>query len=176
MIKYFLALGLLLCSAICQAQEVLPGEDYKKEVVQLNEELRKLGLDEAEDPGVKLPAGAVFFMLTGSCPTGTTDVTATYSNKFIKINATQGTSSGTVLTGTADSHTLTTAEIPSHLHTYAEWATASGSNPRILAGTDNNGSSSNTSSTGGGGGHTHTLSSATTLEPSSITCKMCLVD
>lgn len=48
--------------------------------------------------GITLPAGSVFFMITGSCPTGSTDVSATYSDKFIRINATAGS------TGGADTH------------------------------------------------------------------------
>ena len=125
--------------------------------------------------GVTLPTGAVFYMITGSCPSGTTDVTATYSNKFIKINATQGTSSGTVLTGTSDSHTLITAEMPAHTHTY-ETVDAGGDSGKALYGGITHHASPDTSSTGGGLGHTHTLSSATTLEPASITCKMCQVN
>lgn len=127
---------------------------------------------------IGLPSGAIFFMITGSCPTGTTDVTATYADKFIKINATTGTSSGPILTGTVDSHTLTTTEMPAHTHTtysgggtgaihYASETEGDGNLPTY---------SYETASTGGDGGHTHTLSSATTLEPSSITCKMCQVD
>lgn len=46
-----------------------------------------------------LPSGAVYFMVSGACPTGTTDVSATYSNKFVRINATAGS------TGGADTHT-----------------------------------------------------------------------
>ena len=48
-----------------------------------------------------LPAGSVFFMLSGSCPSWTTDVSATYSNLFLRVNATAGTSVG------ADTHTHT---------------------------------------------------------------------
>ena len=58
--------------------------------------------------------------------------------------------------GTTGSHTLTTAEIPAHTHTYS---TPSGS----LGGpsTSGGGTASATSgSTGGGGGHTHTLSNS----------------
>lgn len=144
------------------------GSEWKKTQASLN-----------TNPGFALPSGAVFFMITGSCPTGTTDVTTTYSNKFIKINATQGTSSGTVLTGTSDSHTLTTTEMPAHTHTTDSYC----STISIIAGTSNvqgTGDTASfsmpTTSTGSGGGHTHTLSSATTLEPSSITCKMCQVN
>ncbi len=75
--------------------------------------------------GMTLPSGAVFMMITGSCPSGTTDVSATYSNKFIRINATAGS------TGGADTHThaagsytspttgstaITEANLPSHTH------------------------------------------------------------
>ena len=127
--------------------------------------------------GVLLPSGAVFFMLTGSCPTGTTDVSSTYANKFLKINATQGTSSGVALTlsGTTDSHTLTIAEIPAHTHTI----TTGGDAPEgYVADGQSNGAGATTGSAGGGGGHTHTLTtaSATILEPSSLTCRLCSVD
>lgn len=62
--------------------------------------------------GVVLPSGAVFYMITGNCPTGTTDVTTTYSNKMIRINATGGSTGGS----DTDSITLTTTELPSHQH------------------------------------------------------------
>jgi len=127
--------------------------------------------------GVVLPSGAVFYMITGSCPTGTTDVTATYSNKYVKINATQGTSSGTVLTGTSGSHTLITSEMPAHTHSFATRDNTVAAYQSYVSriSSDSPGTGA-TNSTGGGGGHTHTLSSATTLEPSSITCKMCQVN
>lgn len=51
--------------------------------------------------GGVLPSGAVYFMITGSCPTGTTDVSGTYSNLFIRINSTAGS------TGGSDTHTHT---------------------------------------------------------------------
>jgi len=130
----------------------------------------------ADSNGILLPTGAVFFMITGSCPTGTTDVTATYSNKFIKINATQGTASGTVLTGTSDSHTLSSTEMPAHTHYDALGGTPSGGGGYNAAAHAGSAADASTSSTGGGGGHTHTLSAATTLEPASITCKLCSVD
>lgn len=125
--------------------------------------------------GILMPSGSVFFMLSGSCPTGTTDITATYTGKFIKINATQGTSSGVVLTGTVDSHTLTTAEIPAHTHPITT-ALSSGTGSGIVTSSVTSGYSSTSGSAGSGGGHTHTLSSATTLEPSSVTMTLCQVD
>lgn len=111
-----------------------------------------------------LPTGAVFFMASGSCPSGTTDISVTYANKYVKINSTQLTSSGVILTGTTDSHVLTTAELP----TGAALGNAS---------TANAGSNQlNPTGNGGGGGHTHTISGATTLEPSSVTMKACQVN
>lgn len=126
--------------------------------------------------GFLMPSGAVFFMATGSCPSGTTDVSSTYANKYVKINSTQLTSSGVVLTGTTDSHTLSTAEVPSLTYTVAA---DSGANPSTTSFLGRSGSPSGTftgNTSGGGGGHTHTISSATTLEPSSITMKACQVN
>lgn len=127
--------------------------------------------------GGSLPSGAVFFMFSGSCPSWTTDVSATYSNKYIKINATQLTSAGVVLTGTSDSHVLSVTEIPAHTHTVESNVSGSSFGSTTLANSNSASDTNRTSSsTGGGGGHTHTLSSATTLEPSSITAKLCQVN
>lgn len=127
--------------------------------------------------GILMPSGALFFMASGSCPTGSTDVSATYSNKYVKINSTALTLQGVILTGTTDSHVLTTPEIPAHTHTVAGKSggavgtQANFARADTLAGTGD----ITSSSTGGGGGHTHTISSATTLEPSSVTLKACQV-
>ena len=126
------------------------------------------------DAGIRMPSGAIFFMLTGSCPAGTTDVTSTYSDRFLKVNSTQGTTAGPTLTGTVDSHTLTEAEMPAHIHTYHKGVSVSESDG--LSSAYKTYTSANTGSTGGSGGHTHTVSSATTLEPKSFTCKMCQVN
>ena len=129
--------------------------------------------------GLGLPAGAVFFMVSGSCPTGTTDVSTTYSDKFVKINATAGTSSDVVLTGTSDSTTLTEAQMPAHTHPQkAETFLQTGTSVRIEQGSGNtiNSFGGTTQSTGGGTGHTHPLSTATTLAPSAITMKACRID
>ena len=62
--------------------------------------------------GVTLPSGAVFFMISGNCPSGTTDATAAYTGKFARAGASPGT------TGGADthSHTLATTNLPAHTH------------------------------------------------------------
>lgn len=136
----------------------------------------------ADSNGVLLPTGAVFFMITGTCPTGTTDVSATYSNKFIKINATAGTSSGTVFTNTSDSTTLTAAQsgLPAHTHTVDSNVSGSSFGSNTLANTNSASDTPRTTSSTGGSaassGHTHTGSSATTLEPSSVTMVLCQVD
>ena len=116
--------------------------------------------------GIKLPTGAVFFMVTGSCPTGSSDVTATYADRFVRINATGGTTAG------ADTHTHTG---PSHTHAVS--GTTSTTNGPDLMG-------------GGGtpepGNHAHTFSATSGAEgtgatgstsnvPAYVTAKLCQV-
>lgn len=98
--------------------------------------------------------------------TGWTNVSATYSNKFMRINATPLTTGGAdthdhgAATG---SHTLTSAEMPAHTHpideskrggyiALNEFYTVSigGGSPTTF----------NSQSVGGGGGHTHSVASA----------------
>src|SRR3990167_134538 len=59
-----------------------------------------------------LPAGAVFFMVTGNCPAWTSDVSTTYSQLFVRINATQGSLSGS----NTHSHSVGTYVGSSHTH------------------------------------------------------------
>lgn len=133
---------------------------------------------------VALPSGAIFYMITGSCPSGTTDVSATYANKFIKVNATAGTLSGAILTGTTDTHTLTAAEsgLPAHTHRTPAGQSGGGAfsgSQAWSSGVTQYGADGTSESTGGSAaasGHTHTISSATTLEPVSVTAKLCQVN
>lgn len=126
--------------------------------------------------GGVLPSGAIYFMITGACPTGTSDVSATYANKYIKINATPGTSSGVVLTGTTDAHVITSAELPASGVTIPtnNSGAAFGSTAIAMSNTAAN-TTVTSNALGSGTGHTHTLSSATTLEPSSVTMRACQV-
>jgi len=86
---------------------------------------------------------------------GWTNVSATYSNKFIRINATPLTTGGAD-THTTPAHTLTTAEIPAHTHTYYT-SGASGVGTTAYAGQSASyaGGGPTDANTGGGGGHTH---------------------
>lgn len=104
-------------------------------------------------------AGDIIFSTVVTAHSGWTNVSATYSNKFIRINATPLTTGGAdthnhgAVTG---SHTLVASEIPAHTHTY-DRASGVGS-----GGSESSGGtvlSTSTGSIGGGGGHTHTLTS-----------------
>ncbi|MDD4980709.1 MAG: hypothetical protein PHC54_05525 [Candidatus Omnitrophica bacterium] len=138
--------------------------------------------------GFTLPSGAVFFMMTGSCPAGSTDVTATYSNKFIRVNATQGSTGGSdtlsILEANLPSHThpsgtLTAASAGAHTHTMSFGNVANSG--QDIFGSGNSGNKATSSA----GDHTHTISgntgsagsgSAATITNPYVTCKMCQVN
>jgi hypothetical protein len=95
---------------------------------------------------------------------GWTNVSATYSNKFMRINATPLTTggadththaAGSYASPTTGSHVLTTAEMPAHTHSVSiiggDQGYGGASRPDGFLKT-----TSTTDSTGGGGGHTHT--------------------
>jgi len=88
--------------------------------------------------------------------TGWTNVSATYSNKFMRINATPLTTGG-VDTHTTPSHTLTTTEMPAHTHDVNAYdGGASGNKVNYVSNANNlYVITAAASSTGGGGGHTH---------------------
>lgn len=204
MLRIFIILTpiLLLSSLLLSAEISTPPKDDKLSV-QTQQYLKDVY--EKLKSGIALPSGAIFFMISGNCPTGTTDVTATYSNKFVRINATQAT------TGGADthSHTLATANLPSHnhgltgasianesAHTHApkfQSTAVPGGNAWIGVGggTDSNDGSgsvlTNAASIGTGSAHTHALSGNTDSTgsgtaftadnvPAFVTAKCCQVD
>jgi len=134
--------------------------EYNKSLPVLNEELRKLNV------GINLPKGAIFFMITGSCPTGTTDVSSTYSNKFVRINATAGSTGG----ADTDSITLTTNELPAHTHTFSTYGIDGAANYADASSGVSLEGTVTTSSTGSGNAFT------VDTVPAYITMKCCQVD
>lgn len=129
--------------------------------------------------GIGLPTGAIFFMITGSCPTGSTDVSTTYSNKFVRINATAASTGGT----DTHTHAAGTYAGPSHTHSvpYSGWSTTSkvGNSTDLDTGKGSEASdittANNTSGAGGTGAVTGTSASADNV-PAYVTMKACQVD
>lgn len=130
-------------------------------------------------PGNVLPAGAVFFMITGSCPTWTTDVSATYANMFLRVNATQGTTGG----DTTHTHTAGSYTGPSHTHSvpFSGWDSAGSDTDTSKIAQGKAGEAyvratvTNTTGSGGGGAITGTSASGSSL-PSFVTMKLCKVN
>lgn len=122
---------------------------------------------------VTLPAGAAFFMITGSCPAGTTDVTSTYSNKFLRVNATGGS------TGGADTHTHAAGSYagPSHTHPFTTGGIAafSGGGLNSSGALDSPHYHTGTTDAGGTGAVTGTSASGDNV-PAYVTGKLCQVD
>ena len=126
----------------------------------------------AINPGNTLPAGAVFFMVTGSCPSWTTDVSATYSNLFMRVNSSPGT------TGGSNTHTHTAGSYAGSSHTHAGTTDietqppADGSGGTI--GADDDHTHPFTTSAGGGGAISGTSDSGTNI-PAFVTARLCQV-
>lgn len=134
---------------------------------------------------VTLPSGALFFMVTGSCPAGTTDVTATYSDKFVRINATGGSTAG------SDTHTHSAGSYagPSHTHQFATSGTSNAINTANAqtrsvvsggfvygsGGSETAASLTDVTQAGGTGSVTGTSASGSNV-PAYVTAKACQVD
>jgi len=133
------------------------------------------------DDGVVMPDGALIFMLGGSCPPGTTDITATHSDRFVRINATGGSTGGANTHdhgSTTGSHTLITSEIPAHVHTDTLRSNLTNDGTTSFVTGDDSTSSGIPAgtSTGGDGGHTHTLTTGVNNIPTFVTAKLCEVN
>lgn len=132
----------------------------------------------ALNPGNTLPSGAVFFMITGSCPAWTTDVSATYSNLFVRVNATAGVQSG------SDTHTHTAGTYVGSSHTHsltdatlaqgAAWSATRGGAADGGDAVTINGFNSQTADSGGGGAITGSSASNSNI-PQYVTMKLCKV-
>src|SRR3990167_1100980 len=124
-----------------------------------------------------LPAGAVFFMVTGNCPAWTSDVSTTYSQLFVRINATQGSLSGS----NTHTHTAGTYVGPSHTHSipYSGWTgeNINGARGEIVGWTTTSlaaFTANQTSGSGGSGSITGTSTSSNNF-PAHVTMKACQV-
>ena len=125
----------------------------------------------ALNSGVALPSGAIFFMISGSCPSGTTDVSATYADKFLRVSATAGTLAG------SDTHTHAAGSYagPSHTHSVSiNTLTSGGSGDPKFSGGSTAHAHTATTDAGGTGTVTGTSASGSTL-PAYVTAKLCQV-
>ena len=120
-------------------------------------------------------AGDMLISSSTSTPTGWTDVSTTYDDKFIRItNGTPLTSGGSdthdhgAATG---SHTLTESEIPAHTHDVQHAGATTGVGRASESTSVASEGTYATNSTGGGGGHSHTISSANNI-PAYIELRM----
>ena len=125
--------------------------------------------------GALLPSGAIYFLLTGSCPSGTTDVSATYSNMFIRVNATAGTQGGAsvhnhgagTFAGSAHTHS-----IPNSIGDNSGGATDTGGGQQYsLDDHTHNGATGS----GGGGAISGTSGNGDNIPPF-VTAKLCQVN
>jgi len=113
-----------------------------------------------------LPTGTAMLFAQTSAPTGWTKST-THNNKALRVVSGAASSGGSVafttafasqsVAGTVGGTTLTTAQIPSHTHTYPNGSTTA--SYKVDGNTGPNGyfASGSTDATGGGGSHDHTF-------------------
>jgi microcystin-dependent protein len=142
----------------------------------------------ANGPASPIPAGSVILFYQSAAPTGWTQVT-TQNDKVLRVvSGTGGGASGTtafssVFTNqtptittsglSAGATTLSTAQMPSHSHTYNAGNNPdnTGSLPRYELGQTN---TLSTNAEGGGGSHTHSISGSATS--SAITLNVQYID
>jgi microcystin-dependent protein len=111
-----------------------------------------------------------------SAPSGFSDVSATYADKFIRISSGTPLNTGGSNThnhgGSAGNHSLTIAQMPSHSHT-VDRRTGSGAGSYNIGWNDYPASkvSGLVGSTGGGDSHNHSISSADNI-PAYVQVKM----
>lgn len=123
--------------------------------------------------GQILPSGAVFFMVSGSCPAWTSDVSSTYVDRFVRISATAGVQAG------ADTHTHTAGSFAAPLHTHSITTDAANEANTVGGGTGASGVAAahthdGTTDSGGNGALSGISASGSTV-PAYISMKACQV-
>ena len=136
--------------------------------------VKAYGLNQRTANGLEVGrTGDLLLSSAASTPDGWTDVSATYSDKFIRINATALSTGGAdTLTGNTGDHTLTEAEMPAHTHSETYYNNSNGGTTGPAMTLPGPTGSFSSDSAGGGGSHSHTLSAA--IIPSFVTTKMFL--
>lgn len=133
--------------------------------------------------GSPIPSGSVMLFYQSAAPTGWTQVTSLNDYSLRLVSGTGGTTGGTTAFSTvfanqtptisvnvsglsAGATTLSTAQMPSHTHSFGVGyapCTNGGYGTQQQSGT------STTGSTGGGGSHTHSIAGSATGSSSAIT-------
>lgn len=118
-----------------------------------------------------VPSGTAMLFAQTSAPTGWTKST-THNNKALRLVSGTAGSGGSAafttafgtptvtgsLSGTVGATTLSTAQMPSHLHTAPVYSSGSPYGYAAAAGNGNGITARNTGSTGGNGSHVHSFS------------------
>ncbi len=162
--------------------------ELKKQIRERMED--KIVTDWDSDPVLQkiIPAGTKMLIYADTAPSGWT-IDATVDDKLVYISkgsaaggqtggGAHSTGSWTISGIAADSHTLTTAEMPAHTHT-ERYYTGSGAIAEISDALNKASilsSSLETASTGGGGGHTHTCTHTPAWRPSAYCMIVCAKD
>jgi hypothetical protein len=112
-------------------------------------------------------SGTVMLFGQTAAPTGWTKDTSNNNNSALRVVTGTASTGGSVdfttafvsqsVLGTVGSHTLTTSEIPSHLHSFTNYY-GEGSGGQDARGSASGAFSQNTNNTGGGGSHSHSFS------------------
>ena len=116
----------------------------------------------AASSGAAFPTGTRMSFQQTSAPTGwTKDTTAAINDSILRLVTGTASSGGTTAFSTWNAQTatgattLSTAQIPSHTHTYNNWNKTATMDTSSLRPANN--FTDNTGGTGGGGSHTHAL-------------------
>ena len=141
-------------------------------------------------PTSAIPAGTVMLFWQANAPTGWTKITSQNDKAFRVVSGTGGGTGGSVAfetafasqtpSGTTDAIALTTAQMPSHSHTYGNGQQGRGASLPHVVGSDDGaaaGGSWSTRTTGSGATHSHAFTgSAINLDVSYIDIILCSKD